>query len=190
MDYRQVCSPFSDSFLRCRIVYLLGLVQLKKVINCIVNELSGLGLKPAILHELIEASEGVVPAAGTSHIEKAAFEVPPYFISDEPSSREPPTDLPAESAAETRFSPIPRVVYELNSNSGRIEPKLRIWISMPAPEVEFPKDVGVHLSRALEVLELDEDGELVAESEVGVPAHESLLWSLQHKGAYMEDREE
>ena len=179
--------PFLIRFWDAKLLTLLGLVQLKKVINCIVNELSGLGLKPAILHELIEASEGVVPAAGTSHIEEATCEVSPESISDEPSSREPPTDLPA---AETRFSPIPRVVYELNSNSGRIEPKLRIWISMPAPEVEFPKDVGVHLSRALEALELDEDGELVAESEIGVPDHESLLWSLQHKGAHMENREE
>jgi hypothetical protein len=82
------------------------------------------------------------------------------------------------------------VVYELNSNSGRIEPKLRIWISMPAPEVEFPKDVGVHLSRALEALELDEDRELVAESEVEGSGHESLLWSLQQKGVQMEDRDE
>ena len=139
-----------------------------------MNELSGLGLKPAILHELIEASEGVVPADGTGHIEEVILQVPPQSSFESSSS----TDLvPSNSAeAETRCSPIPRVVYELNSISGRIEPKLRIWISMPAPEVE---DVGVHLSQALEALELDGDGELVAEVEG--PGHTSLLWSLQQE---------
>lgn len=153
-----------------------------------MNELSGLGLKPAILHELIEASEGVVPAAGTSHIEEATLDIPSQPISElDELSLKAPKDLPVESVAETRFSPIPRVVYELNSNSGRIEPKLRIWISMPAPEVEFPKDVGMHLSRALRALELDEDG---ADSEVESLGDKGLLWSLQQKGVQMGDRDE
>ncbi|KIM43658.1 hypothetical protein M413DRAFT_443563 [Hebeloma cylindrosporum] len=170
--------------------------QLKKVINCIVIELSGLGLKPAILHELIEASEGVIPAAGTIH-EETTLEVPPPAQSiSEPDDGSSSTDLPppspAESAAETWFSPIPRVVYELNSISGRIEPKLRIWISRPAPEMEVSKDVGVHLSRALEALQLDEEGEALEVEGSVVGSHKSLLWSLQQKGfegAQVEDRD-
>ena len=138
-----------------------------------MNELSGLGLKPAILHELIEASEGVVPTDGTGHIEEVILEVPPQSSLESSS----PTDLvPSNAEAETRCSSIPRVVYELNSISGRIEPKLRIWISMPALEVQ---DVCVHLSQALEALELDGDGEFVAEVES--PGHTSLLWSLQQE---------
>lgn len=149
-----------------------------------MNELSSLGLKPAILHELIEASEGIVPSATTSHIEDAGLEeslsepseaspAPPCTVSAHPS--------PPESIDDTHT---PRVVYELDTVSGKIEPKLRIWINMPAPEVEFPKDVGVHLSRALELLQLDEDVELVADGEVEGHGggRESLLWSLQQKG--------
>jgi len=147
-----------------------------------VNGLSGLGLKPAILHELIEAS---VPTTDghTSRIEEVVTtpEVPQSGSEPSPLPTDLAPSIPAE--VETRSSSIPRVVYELNSSSGRIEPKLRIWINMPAPEVEFRDDVVVHLSHALEALHLesqDEDRELVAEVEQP-GGHEHLLWSLQQE---------
>ena len=151
--------------------------------HCIVNELSGLGLKPAILHELIEAS---VPTTDghTSGIEDVVTTLeapPPPQSSSEPSSLPIPIAPSIHAETETRFSPIPRVVYELNDISGRIEPRLRIWINTPTPEVEFREDVGGHLSQALEALHLehDEGGELVAEIEPG--GHERSLWGLQQE---------
>ncbi|KAF9479813.1 hypothetical protein BDN70DRAFT_878342 [Pholiota conissans] len=144
--------------------------QLKKVINQIVGELSSLGLKPALLHELIEASEAASastststpsdPVASTSAHDDGPNDTAHDTSADStrPSSPEehgtdsvsiPAHESIAEAAATDddaataqrliRLS-APRVVYELNGTSGRIEPQLRISVRVP---LHLPKSASV-----------------------------------------------
>ena len=81
-----------------------------------------------------------------------------------------------------KLSSSPKVVYELNGNSTRIEPQLRIWVSVPAPGVDvsapqptLEEEVGMDPQEADETL--ISPG---VEETVGRPKHTPrLLWTLQ-----------
>ncbi|KAF9072036.1 SPX domain-containing protein [Rhodocollybia butyracea] len=73
----------------------------------------------------------------------------------------------------------PRVVYEFNSNSGKIEPRLRIWLTSPAASTDAlvesdNSDAG-----------LEESGTETELECVTTPTNEniSLLWALQRNSA-------
>ena len=77
---------------------------MKKIIKCIVDELSSLGLTPEVLHRQVIAETSTLV----------------HSISGS-------TQLGIESPV------IPKVVYELNDGkSTRIKPQLRIWINIPS----------------------------------------------------------
>ena len=93
--------------------------KLKKVINQIVGELSALGLQPALLHELIAPPPHPADGDGATDVSasKAGAEVDSVI--------DVHTDAPLHLDGRTR------VVYELNAESGRIEPQLRISVAVP-----------------------------------------------------------
>ncbi|KAF9553445.1 hypothetical protein CPC08DRAFT_744734 [Agrocybe pediades] len=140
--------------------------QLKKIINQIVSELDSHGLKPALLHELIDSSESAsVPEPDPEHHDSCAEN--------------------DDSTEDTIKFSQPRVVYELNATSGKIEPRLRIWISTPrvgaVPPLRPP--VTKRSSDDLESVseadseEAPEEGRHGEESDLSV--HTRLLWSFQ-----------
>lgn len=147
-------------------------LQLKKVINQIVDELSALGLNPALLHELIGPPPP--PTEGSPSL-------PPPFRGPGPldsnSSHSNAEGLLAQGIApegtNVRLGPRTRVVYELNAASGRVEPQLRISMAMlpPMPENEGSPNpsgdtAGSSESNAEGLPELD-------------TSHTSLLWAFQ-----------
>ncbi|KAF9069392.1 SPX domain-containing protein [Rhodocollybia butyracea] len=84
-----------------------------------------------------------------------------------------------ENGTETSLQPPsahrPRVIYEFNSNSGKIEPRLRIWLTSPAASADAlvesdSSDTG-H----------DESETDTEQESITTPANEdiSLLWALQ-----------
>ncbi|KAL1726488.1 SPX domain-containing protein [Schizophyllum commune] len=78
--------------------------QLKKLINQVVRELTALGLSPQVLHELLDDHD------------------PPE--NDKGKQRAEPSPIP-----EGEGDPcVPRVVYEFNHTSGKIEPRLRLRV--------------------------------------------------------------
>ena len=149
--------------------------QLKKVINRIVNELSSLGLKPALLHELIEASEG--PSSQSLSSPPPTTGKGAVVVADYPSVDTTPSALPSisDDPQPSTYAPLklsqPRVVYELNSTSGKIEPQLRIWIRVPksARAPDAFKDV----------FEGDEGTD--QENQGSISDHTTLLWRVQRR---------
>jgi len=135
-------------------------VQLKKIINQIVSELSSHGLKPALLHELIDSSSDT--KEGPEHLDTLSEKDDPIEQSDDSSS----------SAIKISH---PKVIYELNASSGKIEPRLRIWISTPTGGVSFPqvaKGPG-------DLVSLSEDSNEPTDEDSDLGAHTQLLWSFQ-----------
>jgi hypothetical protein len=133
-----------------------------------VNELASLGLQPDVLHELIEASEDTSPPAS-----------PPELEQDQ-------VDPDAASTHSHHHLAGPKVVYELNNISGRIEPRLRIWTRVATPpllsqEIDNSVQTG---NDDHEEGESEEGGEREGEGveQVVSPAvsgHTSLLWDFQ-----------
>ncbi|TFK37062.1 SPX domain-containing protein [Crucibulum laeve] len=145
--------------------------QLKKLINQIVNELDSLGLSPALLHELFEPDAGQAEGKGKGKAKEI-----------DPEAPELPGD--GEDASGAHHN-LPRVVYEFNEDSNKIEPRLRFWVDLPEPG-------EVLSSRVTEVTEDEEENS--PERELGEDADEegvfevgslqrSLLWSLQHRAS-------
>lgn len=92
------------------------------MINQIVGELSGLGLQPALLHELIAPPSSTTPTTqgdGATDAGAPSAGAETYMVVDVH------TDAPLHLDGRTR------VVYELNAESGRIEPQLRISVTAP-----------------------------------------------------------
>ncbi|KAJ4473412.1 SPX domain-containing protein [Lentinula edodes] len=125
--------------------------ELKKLINQVVLELNALGLHPDILQKLLE-DENKVNLKGK---QKEA----------------------SEHVSDTAVHP--KVVYEFNSKSGRIEPQLRIWIDSPSPQSQASSDAPL-------APEANPDAGIERESETPEEYSDdisgrniSLLWALQ-----------
>lgn len=78
--------------------------QLKKLINQLIQELSSLGLGPAVLQQLLEHSNDEVEVIEGQYKGDATFSVRPN---------------------------LPKITYEADSISGRTEPRLRLWLDSP-----------------------------------------------------------
>jgi hypothetical protein len=88
------------------------------LINQIVRELTSLGFSPAVLQELLE------------HSKNEAEAVEGHYKADrgDPNLADPSTDA--------THSNLPKIVYEVESVSGRIEPRLRLWLHSPMSKAE------------------------------------------------------
>jgi len=95
--------------------------QLKKLINQIVRELSSLGLSPALLQELLERSKN----------EAQVIEAENKVYSDEPILMDP-----------SKSHSLPKIVYGVDAASGRIEPRLRLWVDSPI----FPPNLNISMA--------------------------------------------
>ncbi|KAK1220116.1 hypothetical protein PQX77_017155 [Marasmius sp. AFHP31] len=91
--------------------------QLKKLINQVVSELNLLGLSPNVLQELLE--------------ERVREEVDREGKGKQKECI--PEDIELDDEHGRSCYSHPRVVYEVNSASGTIEPRLRVWITPPSP---------------------------------------------------------
>ncbi|PFH45026.1 hypothetical protein AMATHDRAFT_10181 [Amanita thiersii Skay4041] len=80
--------------------------KLKKIINQVVRELSSLGLSPSVLHGLLESESLQNESSGKEENVTISIQAP--------NKTEPSLHLPA------------RIIYELNENSNRFEPRLRL----------------------------------------------------------------
>lgn len=171
IEYRQVrwfpslmktyANPFGDS------------AQLKKLINQIVRELSSLGLSPAVLQELLESSKQEADERVASKGKGKA----------EPDDAADLDEEVMSAQAARRHGHVPRVVYEVTGESGRIEPQLRLWVDPPTPstpdEVAGVIEESESSSRSERTIEGDLEDEDLPE-EFGGP-HMSLLWALQRR---------
>ncbi|KIK50052.1 hypothetical protein GYMLUDRAFT_253313 [Collybiopsis luxurians FD-317 M1] len=132
--------------------------QLKKLINQVVLELDELGLGPDVLHKLLVDGNGEGEGEGEGEEGKV---------------------LSARNH--------PKVVYEFNSDSGKIEPRLRIWLSWPLPTPIPSHSSTVPVSRVSSVdseASSSEGGELTSSSSEGFGMKNiSLLWALQRNAA-------
>jgi hypothetical protein len=142
------------------------LLQLKKLINQIVNELSSLGLSPRILQEHLERSKEEVDAL-SQHKGKDKLE----------GSSITQEDTQALNHTYSGHSTLSRVVYELAEESGHLEPHLKLWWNAPIPD-----------SRASTSRSLDEDTPSSntdpsdvepSQLEDDDQPRRSLLWALQ-----------
>ncbi|KAF5353887.1 hypothetical protein D9756_007262 [Leucocoprinus leucothites] len=155
--------------------------QLKKIINQIVKELSSLGLSPTLLHKLLESQDGQLLATSLQLQKDASTTVSPSTSGRVTGSDEPQSTLISSGHG------FPRVVYEFNGESEKIEPRLRI-------SVESLEDLGGLLrsegkDRNVEQNEadtssLDDDLEVMdptgsVEMDHNAPPGDSLLWTLQ-----------
>ncbi|GLB41102.1 putative SPX domain containing protein [Lyophyllum shimeji] len=145
--------------------------QLKKLINQIVRELSSLGLSPAVLQELLERTKQEQSAGSSDQSEEAD---------------------PEKSSPHIRHHNLPKVVYEVTDQSGRIEPHLRLWLDItpdcrsassprPSDDREESSETSTEVER-----ETEPEG---AEHLSG--GHMSLLWALQRQAwrSVAEERE-
>ncbi|KAJ4475019.1 hypothetical protein J3R30DRAFT_3777193, partial [Lentinula aciculospora] len=80
----------------------------------------------------------------------------------------------------------PKVVYEFNSKSGKIEPQLRIWINPPLPQgsSDAPLESESHSDAGL-----DAESETPDENSDDISRNISLLWALQ-RNSTIQDWEE
>ncbi|KLO14694.1 hypothetical protein SCHPADRAFT_826021 [Schizopora paradoxa] len=95
-------------------------LQLKKLINKVVLELSSLGLSPAVLHDLLHSCEqGDINGKGK-----------------ERQVGERPDDggLVAQISEAGPSRQATKAVYEFVEDGGRIEPRLRLWVSTASIE--------------------------------------------------------
>ncbi|KAF9527206.1 SPX domain-containing protein [Crepidotus variabilis] len=114
--------------------------QLKKVIRQIVDELNSLGLQPEVLHEYIESSVGTpeLQNHSTETLELEGGGPSPFTgrsqaLNFNPDHAEGSTRANGLGNRSASTSPPPKVVYELNEDakSGKIEPQLRVWLTVP-----------------------------------------------------------
>ncbi|KAK7689507.1 hypothetical protein QCA50_007299 [Cerrena zonata] len=85
--------------------------QLKKLINQVVEELTSLGLSPELLHQLLQEAHSSSIASF-----KGKEREQPHFLLD---GTQISTDIDS--------SKLPRITYELNTESNEIQPRLRMW---------------------------------------------------------------
>ncbi|KAF5366316.1 hypothetical protein D9758_005713 [Tetrapyrgos nigripes] len=142
--------------------------QLKKLINQVVLELSSLGLSPQVLQELLDSQEG---GHGTG-----------------PGSK---TDAKTESPIvhpDIVEHGSPRVVYEINSKSGKIEPQLRVWITSPLPDVLRSSSRAESDSGEVSEEVSEEEGhEHHNEERLDTDDALKLLWALRRRAETWDD---
>jgi len=151
IQYRQVPSSFHF----WSQVVDAELYQLKKLVNQVVNELSSIGLSPAVLQELLERSSSQIDLLEKGVVNESAI-----------------LDDPKLDDGHSMFTPVrphtqPKVVYEVNDLSGRIEPRLRLWVD---PPVSSPNATG---------LDGGSEWDGAAMNGSGCRRQMSLLWALQ-----------
>ncbi|KAG5653773.1 hypothetical protein H0H81_010614 [Sphagnurus paluster] len=142
--------------------------QLKKLINQIVRELSSLGLSPAVLQELLERSREEQEALADAQ------------RPTDDGHRDPGLS----PAAQTRRSNLPKAVYEVIDDSGRIEPHLRLWVDIPPTSSGSTSTITLDGERtgSSEQLTHTENGGEEQEPLGSEPqVHMSLLWALQRQ---------
>lgn len=79
---------------------------------------------------------------------------------------------------------LPKVVYEVTGDSGRIEPQLRLWIDPPSDSggsSPLAVDEEEDSSAPLTETDLGEEGDGSHDSVGPIRAHMSLLWALQRQ---------
>ncbi|KAG7095115.1 hypothetical protein E1B28_005899 [Marasmius oreades] len=143
--------------------------QLKKLIKQVVAELSLVGLSPTILQDLLEET-----------VQKVDRDIK--------GRREDENGSSAVSDDAEAHNSHPRVVYEVNNASGRIEPRLRIWITPPSsPRLEDVESVSVgssssHLTHGSGTVESEDvdTNELREDTTLGEDK-QSLIWALQRR---------
>ncbi|KAF5381778.1 hypothetical protein D9615_005505 [Tricholomella constricta] len=154
--------------------------QLKKLINQIVRELSSLGLSPAVLQELLERSKEESDELSDGKGKKRADDADPNEESPSPST-----------PAYTRRHNLPKVIYEVVDDSGRIEPHLRLWVDAPTDSSgsgSSPRPLDEEVDGSEPITEVAREGE--ADSAANPPQGQmSLLWRLQRQ-AWLANAEE
>ncbi|KAG6844396.1 hypothetical protein H0H87_007208 [Tephrocybe sp. NHM501043] len=157
-------------------------LQLKKLINQIVLELSSLGLSPAILHELLEGSQKV-------------------SIGDVGKGAEEPAGTEVKSIR--RHPNLSKAVYEVTDGLGHIEPHLRLWVDVPslhssrnasrASSVMDSHESEAESSSDAHTMTETEPDEDADDGEQGIPRIQqrgmSLLWTLQRQAINIQDSE-
>jgi hypothetical protein len=118
-----------------------------------------LGLSPAVLQELLEHTEGEAEKT-----EKAGSADP---ISDEPSTQ-------------TKWHNIGKIVYEVNTTSGHIEPRLRLWVNSG---ITSPSESGGSTPEPSGSTSEDrsDSSEKMVVHGIGGTNDISMLWALQRR---------
>ncbi|GAW03864.1 ring-14 protein [Lentinula edodes] len=125
--------------------------ELKKLINQVVLELNALGLHPDILQKLLEDENKVNLKGKQKETSEHVFDTAVH----------------------------PKVVYEFNSKSGRIEPQLRIWIDSPSPWSQASSDAPLDLEANTDAGN-ERESETPEEYSDDISGRNiSLLWALQ-----------
>jgi len=146
--------------------------QLKKLINQIVLELSSLGLSPTILQDIIVSEPAQAPgqsgSASLAEVPSAGHPIPsgdqPEHDSGAIASK--PLTLRLEDLGSLKaVIHNARVKYEVIGTSDRIEPHLRLWVTVPEHELPAPSSPD---------LPTVEDAEDEASSEGGNASRTSL----------------
>ncbi|KAF9261076.1 hypothetical protein L218DRAFT_961763 [Marasmius fiardii PR-910] len=166
--------------------------QLKKLIKQIVSELSLVGLNPDVLQELLRENVNEVDR----HIKGKGKD-------KDGSSAVDDTEVGKS------FATHPRLIYEVNDASGRIEPRLRIWITPPSSPALEDSEVESHSvtsslgaspsssrndsdAESISNEEDKKDGDEGEEADNLVVSHSSstlssdrknLIWALQRRGS-------
>lgn len=131
--------------------------QLKKLINQVVRELTALGLSPQVLHDLLDNQDSSSNGKGKQKAEPCTS----------PHAEDDPC--------------VPRVVYEFNHRSGKIEPRLRLRVgaNLPelAPTLSRLRETLTGASHADEVSTIEE----AEEADPGSGPSMSLLYDMQRE---------
>ncbi|KAI0079186.1 hypothetical protein K474DRAFT_1659490 [Panus rudis PR-1116 ss-1] len=106
--------------------------QLKKLINKVVQELTALGLSPDILQHVLQQAAIQSPSIKGKEREDS------YFAESAGSSS---NSLPA---------PLPRITYELNTDSNEIQPRLRLWTTAENLPILLSQTEGAEAAPTLE----------------------------------------
>ncbi|THU89964.1 hypothetical protein K435DRAFT_781386 [Dendrothele bispora CBS 962.96] len=159
--------------------------QLKKLINQVVLELSSLGLSPQVLQELLDGQE-----SNRTHGFRTEAEV---HDDSNPVASTSHSTLDDEYGS-WNSAPHPKVVYEFNSKSGKIEPRLRIWVTRPLPDVELPSEPPSRMDSDSEDVEdedgihsREEDGGERSNTEESSKPEDSFLWALQQRARSLQE---
>lgn len=131
-------------------------------------ELSSLGLSPTVLQELLE------PGTGSGKETDEVTEVSPLVSGEDGPAQHPSGDQQDRAT-------LPKVVYEFNDTSGKIEPRLRVWVNPMDRRVAGLGGVrGAPGNDSEESLERVGEEDPASPPEV-TPHSNSLLWSLQRQ---------
>lgn len=135
-------------------------LQLKKLINKLVNELASLGLSPTVLQELLREADTI------------------NNTSAEGKQRE------TEPSQSTYLLGHPPVVYEFNGDADHIQPRLRLWVNIPDPqafESVLPSSNATQSSAQLDLYE--ESAETSEADDTKKTEIARLIWTLQRSVA-------